>query len=308
MPTERKEVLSRFKPYGPDAIQRLTSLNVLNELQSRELIPRPVAFHLCGMPNARDEAKRTFEKLAPILQRIYENPPAQSTTEVLLHDLERDWPEAHANPILMWLGLYQYFEMGLIGIWMWNKGPTEIQQFHINDGIMGVDIASHWEEYIGKHADRIETQYRQNNARKFLQGLSDLGNRSENSAVPPMKWSELSEKLGITVNERNRIVHELLREGLIRKQPPESDMLAITRKGKANLSFDPLQGGPEESDEMVPKMISANSRKVFLVHGHDDAVKQSVARFLEKLGLETVILDERPNRSRTACRWAVRQM
>ena len=28
------------------------------------------------------------------------------------------------------------------------------------------------------------------------------------------------------------------------------------------------------------------SRRVFVVHGHDDAAKETVARFLEKIGLE----------------------
>lgn len=41
------------------------------------------------------------------------------------------------------------------------------------------------------------------------------------------------------------------------------------------------------------------TRKVFIVHGHDDAAKESVARFLEKIGFEAVILHERPNKGRT---------
>jgi predicted nucleotide-binding protein len=38
------------------------------------------------------------------------------------------------------------------------------------------------------------------------------------------------------------------------------------------------------------------SRSVFVVHGHDDGVKQAVARLLERAGLEPVILHEQPNR------------
>lgn len=41
------------------------------------------------------------------------------------------------------------------------------------------------------------------------------------------------------------------------------------------------------------------SRRVFLVHGHDDGVKETVARFLSKLELEPVILHEQANRGRT---------
>lgn len=40
-------------------------------------------------------------------------------------------------------------------------------------------------------------------------------------------------------------------------------------------------------------------RKVFIVHGHDDAAKEGVARFLEKIGFEAVILHECPNKGRT---------
>jgi predicted nucleotide-binding protein len=40
---------------------------------------------------------------------------------------------------------------------------------------------------------------------------------------------------------------------------------------------------------------ASNSRKVFLVHGRDNEAKNEVARFLEKIGLEAIILHERPN-------------
>jgi predicted nucleotide-binding protein len=43
----------------------------------------------------------------------------------------------------------------------------------------------------------------------------------------------------------------------------------------------------------------ATSRRVFVVHGHDDAVKQNVARTLERLGLEPIILHEWPDKGRT---------
>lgn len=39
--------------------------------------------------------------------------------------------------------------------------------------------------------------------------------------------------------------------------------------------------------------------KVFIVHGRDESMKQSVARVLEKLGLEPIILHEQPDRGRT---------
>lgn len=38
---------------------------------------------------------------------------------------------------------------------------------------------------------------------------------------------------------------------------------------------------------------------MFVVHGHDDGAKETVARYLSKLDLEAVILHEQPNRGRT---------
>jgi len=47
------------------------------------------------------------------------------------------------------------------------------------------------------------------------------------------------------------------------------------------------------------RRAGAPPHKVFIVHGHDDGTKQTVARFLERLGLEAVILHEQPSRGRT---------
>ena len=41
------------------------------------------------------------------------------------------------------------------------------------------------------------------------------------------------------------------------------------------------------------------SRKIFIVHGHDDGARETVARFLERIGLEAVILHEQASQGRT---------
>jgi predicted nucleotide-binding protein len=46
-------------------------------------------------------------------------------------------------------------------------------------------------------------------------------------------------------------------------------------------------------------MQSSDKAKVFLVHGRNDGAKYQVARYLEKLGLDVVILHERANKGRT---------
>ncbi len=47
------------------------------------------------------------------------------------------------------------------------------------------------------------------------------------------------------------------------------------------------------------KSIARNKRKVFIVHGRDNEAKQEVSRFIEKLGLEAIILHEQANAGMT---------
>ncbi len=52
---------------------------------------------------------------------------------------------------------------------------------------------------------------------------------------------------------------------------------------------------PVELPEPQPKLQEKQTGKVFLVHGHDIGAKETVARFLEKIGIETIILAEKVN-------------
>jgi predicted nucleotide-binding protein len=58
----------------------------------------------------------------------------------------------------------------------------------------------------------------------------------------------------------------------------------------------PTTGGPNLAETSV---LTPDSKKVFLVHGHDNEAKEGAARFLEKLRLQPIILHEQPNSGRT---------
>jgi predicted nucleotide-binding protein len=49
----------------------------------------------------------------------------------------------------------------------------------------------------------------------------------------------------------------------------------------------------------LPKRGGRSPNKVFLVHGHDEAVLQAAARFVEQLGLQAIILREQADQGRT---------
>lgn len=60
-----------------------------------------------------------------------------------------------------------------------------------------------------------------------------------------------------------------------------------------------VKSGMERLNELVIQARQRGLAKVFLVHGHDNEAKETVARFIERLGLEAVILHEQANRGRT---------
>ena len=57
----------------------------------------------------------------------------------------------------------------------------------------------------------------------------------------------------------------------------------------------PIQDGAEKASPMQP----VNTKQIFVVHGRDDGTKAMVARVLEQLELEPIILQEQPNQGRT---------
>ena len=47
------------------------------------------------------------------------------------------------------------------------------------------------------------------------------------------------------------------------------------------------------------RLVMPISKKVFVVHGHDEGARESVARFLEKMDFQAIILHEQANQGRT---------
>lgn len=54
-----------------------------------------------------------------------------------------------------------------------------------------------------------------------------------------------------------------------------------------------------EDEETSDNSACTFGDKVFIVHGHDDGTKETIARFVENLGIETTILHEQANRGQT---------
>lgn len=60
-----------------------------------------------------------------------------------------------------------------------------------------------------------------------------------------------------------------------------------------------LLSGNTSSTLPATSASRTHGNRVFIVHGHDDAARESVARFLERLGVEAIVLHEKPTAGRT---------
>lgn len=64
--------------------------------------------------------------------------------------------------------------------------------------------------------------------------------------------------------------------------------------------LDELQESPENVEmNSIIQACRTGLSAVFIVHGHDDALKQSVARLIEKQNIKAIILHEQPNQGAT---------
>lgn len=68
-------------------------------------------------------------------------------------------------------------------------------------------------------------------------------------------------------------------------------------KGILQSAVDALTEKISETEEETAQ--SFDPKKVFIVHGHNETVKQTVARVLENIGLTPIILAEQPDKGRT---------
>ena len=86
----------------------------------------------------------------------------------------------------------------------------------------------------------------------------------------------------------------------------ELRMKIAERKSRAiGLLQSAIQGLEEELEHEAPSEIQASgspepsSRKIFVVHGHDNGAREAMARFLEKIGLQAILLQEQPDQGFT---------
>lgn len=103
--------------------------------------------------------------------------------------------------------------------------------------------------------------------------------------------------IGVEYNEENRTFHayedkvELVSS--IKSLPVSRDIKIVDE------DFEPNNSGNKELTNLNLNDTMKEKNEIFIVHGHDDGMRERVARVIEKLDLKPIILHEKPNKGKT---------
>lgn len=115
--------------------------------------------------------------------------------------------------------------------------------------------------------------------------------------------SEIASGLDFPIHEREieYLCVQLIEDDFVRDTRSKDGFMICTKNrtfhayyGKHYLNK--YQADKSQGDVNSDSLIG---NKVFLIHGHNDTMKQTIARTMERLGLEVIILHELPNKGRT---------
>jgi predicted nucleotide-binding protein len=101
---------------------------------------------------------------------------------------------------------------------------------------------------------------------------------------------------GLNMNDDDHDRQQKFAQGTVDSIVMLEGLIGRLEEKRADIAAAPAISSPG-GNALAP--AQADTRTVFVVHGHDEAAKHTVARFLEQLHLAPIILSERPNEGRT---------
>jgi len=138
-----------------------------------------------------------------------------------------------------------------------------------------------------------------------IQSESDLDNARHEAS----KWESYSEELLKRLFTNNSLAEEFTRfwgsvsnmsDGLREfTQYLRADVRDHVNRLDSIMARLDLIDEPAGTARPAPSRTVGKSRYVFVVHGHNEGVRESVCRFIEKLDLKPIVLHEQANRGKT---------
>lgn len=135
----------------------------------------------------------------------------------------------------------------------------------------------------------------------YLRGEEFLvdGYIAQKERITRLLVKESNRKIGVLTNEANCEIPNNVFAILTYENIFEHRTKDVTKKF-VTLAHSIIQN-ESASNTTLKKNVEKTTKfsKVFIVHGHDELAKTEVARFIEKIGLDAIILSEQPNLGKT---------
>ena len=179
-------------------------------------------------------------------------------------------------------------------------GPTQVQPAN-NQATDGAHLLASIEELRAGLIHYSQQQLGSRQAEGFRSELASLWGEIEEDVAAlnvPLEWLARGSsaevlrfptfQLALRPGPFDSVTRDSIRHAI---QSLETARGRLRKRKNAGAHGKTAEGAP---------VAAERTPKVFVVHGHDEALLQSVARLLEKLGLEPVVLKEQPNRGSRA--------
>jgi predicted nucleotide-binding protein len=146
---------------------------------------------------------------------------------------------------------------------------------------------------LAKARERVQIQLERGEA---------IPNQSINENEAARRWYEFTSELLRQISSTDELRDDFVGRSSFNMDISTGRYLKELRSIHDRLELLPAPADDDLGTSNGPRskaVAKPRSRRVFVVHGHDDGLKETVARFLSKLDLQPVILHEQPNRGRT---------
>jgi predicted nucleotide-binding protein len=285
--TSQKSLEIRFR--DPDAVARLVRYGLITLPSNQKHCPTVLGIDLCGDRNQIQRARSALETVLHVLRNLFE-------IEADKQDFSFAEIETHAREMYgtvssedLSLGLYLVAEFPVLA--HYSPTQTQIERLALQNGILKIkDVGNEWDRHVRDRRRFLEDARAPHKRNLFLKNLGSLQREHEGDLIEAdvhriasgsgFQWDEISQLIDSCESDRLLV------------RDPKSDAFTLTDAGLARIEVIKRR----DAKPAVPKAAGA---KVFVVHGRNEAVKRAVARFLRKLRLEPIILQERPNKGKT---------
>jgi len=167
------------------------------------------------------------------------------------------------------------------------------------------EVQEHWPDDPHDEAAPSPATHPNEAARRMLSLLQDIYDRQGGKSWAIIPEEEYVIHTGLSVNEQRAALKKLVDKGLAQFRGPKFTMatpgidLALS---PARLVAElPLPSDAPSSRDagLDPTPSASTSRKVFVVHGHDEPMRLAVVNFLRHLDFEPIVLTDQPNQGNT---------